>query len=135
MVSSDRVPLPIDSVIDWIRHLCLSRQKTLGQLDYIFSTDAYIHHLNQRHLNHDTFTDILTFPGSYDPIEAEIYISADRVEENAKLHGATLEDEFLRVMAHGLLHMFQYDDQSEQEKTIMRSMEEDFIAEYHINYG
>ncbi|MEL6987922.1 MAG: rRNA maturation RNase YbeY, partial [Bacteroidota bacterium] len=87
-----------------ILNIIISEQKELTQLTYVLCDDAYLLDLNIRHLNHDTLTDIITFPMSDEGIDGEIYISVERVLENAKLFDTTFKEEFLRVIAHGVLH-------------------------------
>ena len=89
----------------------------------------YLHRINQEYLNHDTFTDIITFPyGSRDTLEGDIFISIDRIKENAREFNVSFEEELLRVMSHGLLHMCGYSDKSEKEKIIMRKKENEAIS-------
>jgi rRNA maturation RNase YbeY len=89
--------------------------------------------LNQRFLNHDTYTDIITFDYSENgSISGEIYISIERVRENAKEFSQRFEDELLRVMAHGLLHLLGYKDKTEKEIMEMRDKEEDKMKMFHV---
>lgn len=96
------------------------------KVQYIFCSDSYLLELNQKFLNHDTYTDILTFtlsmPG--EPVSSEIYISTDRVEENANSLGIDFMDELTRVMIHGLLHLCGYEDDTPAKKKKMRSRED-----------
>lgn len=98
---------------------------------YIFCSDLYILSLNQRFLQHDTFTDILTFqlsdPGG--PITAEIYISLERVKENSILFKTLYSQELLRVIIHGLLHLCNYSDASPAQKKLMRSRENFYLSQ------
>lgn len=98
-------------------------------VSYIFCTDNYLLKLNQEYLKHDTFTDILTFTlsGTSLPIISEIYISVDRVDENAKKLNESYENELHRVMIHGILHLCGYDDHSKNEKALMRSKENYYL--------
>jgi probable rRNA maturation factor len=99
-------------------------------VSYIFCTDNYLLKLNQEYLKHDTFTDILTFTLSETslPIISEIYISVDRVDENAKKLNESYENELHRVMIHGILHLCGYDDHSKNEKALMRSKENYYLS-------
>jgi len=103
-------------------------QQTLTQLTFIFCDDDYLLALNKQFLEHDTLTDIITFPMSNDGIDGEIYISIPRVEENAKSFETSFEKEYLRVIAHGVLHLCGYGDKSEEEIKVMRSKEDHYIA-------
>lgn len=115
-----------DSVSDWILRVISAESRELDQLDYIFSSDEFVLELNQKHLEHDYFTDILTFPfteSESDPISGEIYISIDRVKDNAKQFNQTFEDELHRVMIHGVLHLMGQDDHGDNAQ-IMREREQ-----------
>jgi probable rRNA maturation factor len=98
-----------------------------GTLNYVFCNDDYLLELNKTYLNHDYYTDILSFPLSLDPIEGDIYISIDRVKENAVTFNTDFTTELSRVMAHGLLHFLGYDDHSEKNIRVMRQKENEFI--------
>lgn len=104
-------------------------KKPLETINYIFCSDEYLLKINQQFLNHDTYTDIITFPHSSkgQPVEGEIYISIDRVKENAKRLGTGFESELLRVVFHGALHLCDYDDKTAKEKLKMRSKEDEYI--------
>lgn len=108
----------------------LENQK-LKRLDYIFCADDYLLTLNKAFLHHNTFTDILTFDLSEQAeIIGEIYISSQRVSENAKIYGATFEEELHRVIFHGALHLCGYGDKSPDEKQIMRKKENAYLERY-----
>ena len=100
-------------------------------ISYIFCTDEFLLKLNQQYLNHDTLTDILTFNLSEAglPIDSEIYISIDRVTENAEIVKAKFLDELYRVMIHGILHLCGYNDHTKAEKATMRSKEDFYLAQ------
>ncbi len=103
-------------------------------LTYIFCTDAYLLDMNQRFLDHDTLTDILTFdlgePGNTSQIVGEIYISYERVKENANSFGVPVADELLRVIFHGMLHLCGFKDKEKEDSRIMRIKEDECIAAY-----
>ena len=98
-------------------------------VSYIFCTDEYLLKLNQQYLYHDTLTDVITFTLSETslPIISEIYISVERVRENAVLHKATYEDEIHRVMIHGILHLCGYSDHTPELKLEMRAKEDHYL--------
>lgn len=100
-----------------------------SRIEYIFCTDAYLLELNRRYLDHDTYTDILTFTLSLpeDPVISEIYISVERVMENAQTHKTTFETELHRVMIHGLLHLCGYDDTVPEKKKEMTAREDHYL--------
>ena len=91
--------------------------------------------LNQKHLDHHDYTDILTFPYNYNPIESEIFMSMERIRDNALSLGVSFNDEFLRVTVHGLLHMMGYKDHTDEEKAEMRSAENEAIELFHRNFA
>lgn len=107
--------------------------KTISSLSYQFVGDGEMLELNRRYLDHDTYTDILTFdqsePGG--PLEGDVFVSRDRVEENGKALGSGVEDEYCRVVAHGLLHLCGLDDHAPEDILRMRQEEQRFIELYH----
>lgn len=105
---------------------------TLKRLSYVFCSDSYLLQLNKKYLNHNFYTDILTFLISERnrPIESEIYISVNRIKENAKLYNASYQNELLRVMIHGALHLCGYDDQTKKAKKQMQQKEDVYIQLY-----
>jgi len=110
-----------------------AREKTVFKsVSYIFCTDEYLLKLNQKYLNHDTLTDILTFTlsGSSLPIVSEIYISVERVKENASELNVPYESELRRVMIHGILHLCGYEDLSSADKSEMRLKEDYYLSKY-----
>jgi len=100
-----------------------------GEIQIIFCVDTYLLKINKDYLQHDSLTDIITFPYSYDPVSCDIFISVDRVRENAIAYDQGFLRELMRVMLHGLLHMVGYGDKSEQEQRIMRSREDYWLSE------
>jgi len=113
----------------WLTGVASQESKKIEQLQYVFCDDSYLIDINQEYLNHDTFTDIITFPYKTDPIEAEIYISLNRVQENALIYNdGNLMLELYRVLVHGLLHMCGYNDHSDDEKKAMRDLENHYMA-------
>mgnify|MGYP000408892546 CR=1 FL=1 len=117
----------------WLLSVIESEQKTLGELTYVFCSDEYLLDINQTYLQHDTLTDIITFDYTDgDSISTEIYISIDRVKENAKEFGVDFEKELKRIMAHGVLHCCGYKDLTEEEKDLMRAKENLKIELFHV---
>jgi rRNA maturation RNase YbeY len=102
---------------------------TVETIDYIFCSDEYLLQINRNALNHDYYTDIITFPLHEKgmPIQAEIYISIDRVQENATTHNTLFGQEIARVIAHGALHLCGYRDKSKADITLMREKEVTYI--------
>ncbi len=101
----------------WIQQIISKEHKSLQHITFIFCSDAYLHDLNFQYLEHDTLTDVITFQYTALPIvEGDIFISIDRIKENANTFKASFEEELHRVMIHGVLHLCGYTDQSEEEK-------------------
>ena len=118
---------------DWIDRIIQSEGFVAGQIDYIFCTDEYLLQLNQEYLNHDTLTDIITFDYTdTKTISGDIFISTDRVEDNAKEFQVDVLNELRRVMSHGILHLAGYGDKSDDEAKLMREKEEEKIKMFHV---
>lgn len=102
----------------------------IKELNYVFMSDEDLLKINIKYLNHDTYTDIITFDNAEikGKIESDIFISLDRVEANAKKFNTTYENELQRVMAHGLLHLCGYKDKKKEEVATMRKKEEESLA-------
>ncbi|CAZ95769.1 rRNA maturation RNase YbeY [Zobellia galactanivorans] len=117
----------------WLEQLIESEQGSLEQLDYIFCSDEELLDMNQKYLSHDTYTDILTFDYTEDKaIAGDIFISVDRVRDNAQDLNTEFEEELRRVMAHGVLHLFGYKDKTDEEASLMRTKEEEKMAMFHV---
>lgn len=116
----------------FIAHLFKKQRKSLGQLQYIFCSDPYLLEINRQFLHHDYYTDIITFDLSEKghPINAEIYISVDRVRDNAQNFDSSLRDELHRVIFHGALHLCGFRDKTTKEEQEMRKMEEKCLGQY-----
>lgn len=108
---------------NWLKDIASSHDRTMGNLEYVICSDDYLLEINKTYLKHDYYTDIITFPLNENPLEATIYISLDRVVENAKNFKSTTLDELHRVIAHGLLHLLGYGDKTDEEKQEMRAKE------------
>ncbi len=118
---------------DWINLIITSEKKQLGEINYIFCNDEYLHKINIEYLNHDTFTDIISFDYSEDNLlSGDIFISIERVKENALEYKAPFEDELKRVMAHGVLHYCGYKDKSDKDAELMRNKEDEKIKLFHV---
>ncbi|ATA93972.1 rRNA maturation RNase YbeY [Capnocytophaga canimorsus] len=110
----------------WIEKIIASEEKELGELNYIFCDDNYLYQINVQYLDHDTLTDIITFDYTQEQtISGDIFISVERVADNAKDFDVDFQTELLRVMAHGVLHLCGYKDKSDAESKQMRSKEEE----------
>ena len=107
----------------------------LKKIDVYGVSDEELLRINKKHLEHDYYTDIITFDYSRGTkISGELYVSLDRVEENALTLGLSYESELRRVVAHGILHLIGFKDKTEAEKTVMRGMEDE-VLDYIEKYG
>ena len=118
------------AVRSWLHEAARSEGHEIVGVHYLFCTDDYMLESNQKFLSHDFLTDILTFPvPSAKGIAGDILISVDRTRENARLHGATPTQELHRVMAHGILHLIGYQDDTPEKKSIMRAQEDHWLTQ------
>jgi probable rRNA maturation factor len=118
----------------WLKSIATKAGFNIRELNYVFCSDEYLYRMNLEYLNHETYTDIITFDNSekeFD-IAGDIFVSIDRVGENAKTHDQKVETELNRVLVHGLLHLMGYKDKTKEESTLMRQKEEESINLYHI---
>lgn len=114
-------------VTTWLEEVAIFHGCVVQEVNYIFVSDSYLLNLNKGFLKHDTLTDIITFPHSEEPskvLSADIYISIDRVRENAEAFGVTFLNELHRVMVHGLLHLAGFKDKGAKAKKEMRAAED-----------
>ena len=119
----------------WLKQLAADAGFRIKELNYVFCSDEYLYRINVDYLNHNTYTDIITFDNSEKAkeLEGDIFISVDRVRENAKSVQVEEEVELTRVLAHGLLHLMGYKDKAKEEASLMRSKEEEAIELYRLN--
>ena len=119
----------------WLTKIATNASFKIKELNYVFCSDEYLYQMNRDYLKHDTYTDIITFDNSEnkDNIEGDIFVSIDRVRENAKTHNQEMETEMNRVLAHGLLHLMGYKDKTQEEATLMRIKEEESIKLYVLS--
>jgi rRNA maturation RNase YbeY len=119
----------------WLDTVAATESKIIGELGYVFCTDDFLHQMNVKYLDHDSFTDIITFDYSDEGVlNGEVYISIDRVRDNASRFRESEIDELHRVMVHGLLHLAGYPDKTEEERTIMREKETEKIMMFHVKH-
>lgn len=122
-----------DAYASWIEIIIESENKILGEISYIFCDDDYLHNINMQYLNHDTLTDIISFDYTEgDVISGDIFVSIERVIDNAKDFNVSFEEELKRVLAHGVLHYCGYKDKSDTDALVMRSKEEEKIKLFHV---
>jgi len=116
-------------ISDWIIKCIHQEKKTAGELSFIFSSDDYLLKINKEYLEHDFYTDIITFDyRDEDVISGDIFISIDRVKENAQSLSLPFLDELHRVLIHGVLHIIGYKDKSSEEEFIMRAKEDFYLS-------
>ncbi|WP_196887120.1 rRNA maturation RNase YbeY [Aureivirga sp. CE67] len=115
-------------ITEWIAACFEETDFTEGEINYIFCDDEYLHSLNVKYLDHDTLTDVISFDYTMGKlISGDIFISVERVRENAVDLGHTFEEELRRVMIHGVLHYMGYKDKTPEEKKIMRDKEDECL--------
>ena len=118
---------------EWIAEVIASEGKKEGEISYIFCDDEYLLEINQQHLDHDTLTDIISFDYTIgNEISGDIFISVERVKDNAVDFNVPFAEELLRVMSHGVLHYCGYKDKGDDHEKLMRSKEEEKIAMFHV---
>ena len=113
----------------WLRLVAESEIRRIGQISIIFCSDNYILDVNQQYLQHDYFTDIITFDYCEgDRLSGDLFISVDTVRENAQEYGTEFTEELNRVIVHGVLHLIGYDDHSEEDIAVMRKKEDYYLS-------
>ena len=118
---------------DWLSAVIESENKNEGEINYIFCDDEYLHKINVEYLNHDTLTDIISFDYTVgNELNGDIFVSVERVADNAKDFNVSFEEELKRVLAHGILHYCGYKDKSDADAELMRSKEDEKIAMFHV---
>lgn len=125
------LPTPMHYV-HWIEQAVQSNNYEVSEINYIFCTDEYLYSINVSYLDHDTYTDIITFDNSEEEglIESDIFISIERVQENAKAFNVSFEEELKRVMIHGVLHLVGYQDKSPADQQEMRDQENHWVQAF-----
>jgi rRNA maturation RNase YbeY len=114
------------AVTSWLSYSIRNENKVSGDISYIFCSDEYLHKINLEHLRHNTLTDIITFDYCEEEIvNGDLYISIERIKENAELYNNTIENELHRVMIHGIMHLCGYKDKTTEDQKVM-SAKEDF---------
>ena len=129
--------LPEESItLEWIHHILTAHEREAENINFIFCSDAYLLDINRTYLDHDYLTDIITFDNAEyedDPLESDIFISVDRVKDNATDLDIPFIKELHRVIAHGLLHLLGWNDKTDEQKVAMRQKEEACLS-LHPNY-
>lgn len=122
-------------LVQWLERIAALEGYTVDELEYNFVDSNTLFTINKEYLNHDTYTDIVTFDYTENKaIKAEAYISCDALKENAKKYRQSAENECLRLLSHALLHCLGFNDKSIEEKALMRSKEEDCINLFHVKH-
>jgi rRNA maturation RNase YbeY len=125
----DAVSFEHSSILDWYSKVANQEEKVLGDLTIIFCSDDYLLEVNREHLDHDYYTDIITFDYSDFPIvSGDLFISVDRVKENATDFNVSFEHELHRVIIHGFLHLCGYFDKTNEDELLMRSKENQALS-------
>jgi rRNA maturation RNase YbeY len=120
-------------ITNWVKQTVISEGKIPGEISFIFCSDLYLLEVNRKFLNHDYFTDIITFDYvENNLISGDIFISCDRVKDNAIEYKTTFENELSRIIIHGVLHLLGYKDKSKKDKLFM-TQKEDFYLNYLLN--
>ena len=115
----------------WLNEVALNEGKITGEITLIFCSDEHLLEMNRQYLNHDYYTDIITFDYSEeDEISGDLFVSVDRVYDNAVLNSVSRDNELKRVCVHGLLHMCGYGDKSEEDAMVMRAKEDYYLDKY-----
>lgn len=121
-------------IADWVSKVIVSENFKEDEINYVFCDDDYLHKLNIEFLNHDTLTDIISFDYSVGKIiQGDVYISVDRVKENARDFNVSFDDEIHRVIVHGILHYCGYKDKSDDETRQMRRKENLYLKQLILN--
>jgi rRNA maturation RNase YbeY len=120
---------------DWISRIIESEGFDEGEINYIFCDDEYLHKINVEYLDHDTLTDIISFDYTVgNLIQGDIFVSIERVKDNANDFNVSFEDELKRVLSHGVLHYCGYKDKSPKDEALMRSKEEEKMQMFHVEH-
>lgn len=122
--------LPEEAALrEWLMGIALTEGKPIAEVNFIFCSDEQLRHINVEFLDHDYYTDIITFDFSDDEaaMRGEIYISSERVMDNAREHGVSFPHELCRVMAHGVLHIAGYGDKTPEQEAKMRAKENYYL--------
>lgn len=120
---------------DWISRIIESEGFNEGEINYIFCDDEYLHKINVEYLDHDTLTDIISFDYTVgNVLQGDIFVSVERVQDNANDFKVSFEEELKRVLSHGVLHYCGYKDKSPEDEALMRSKEEEKMQMFHVEH-
>lgn len=122
-----------EAIAAWLSAVIVSEKKKEGEINYIFCDDEYLHKINLEYLNHDTLTDIISFDYTVgNELNGDVFVSIERVQDNAKDFEVSFDEELKRVLVHGVLHYCGYKDKDEESERIMRLKEDEKIAMFHV---
>lgn len=114
---------------EWLTKIITKEKKITGNISYIFCSDEHLLTINKEYLNHDYYTDIITFDYTENVIiSGDIFISLDRIRDHAKEYEVTFENELYRVIAHGVLHLIGYNDKTDEDQDLMTKMENESLS-------
>ncbi len=132
---TSKLTFPKNTIKSWIKSVIQSNNYKVGSISYIFCTDDYILRVNKEYLNHDYFTDIITFNYNEDKtLSGDLFISVDTVKTNAQEYGVTFDKELYRVMIHGVLHLIGFDDISDELQQEMTQKEDEALNILYANF-
>ncbi|KRD62855.1 rRNA maturation factor [Flavobacterium sp. Root935] len=118
---------------DWLSAVIVSEKKNEGEINYIFCDDEYLHKINVEYLDHDTLTDIISFDYTVgNELNGDIFVSVERVADNAKDFNVSFAEELKRVLSHGILHYCGYKDKTDEDAQLMRAKEEEKMKMFHV---
>ncbi len=120
------------SLVDWLLALATAEEKLVYELNFIFCSDEYLRQVNIEYLQHDYYTDIITFPYTEGVIHGDLFISSERVADNARENEVPFLHELCRVMAHGVLHLAGYGDKTPEEVRVMREKEDEYLQKLSV---
>jgi len=122
-----------EMIASWLSNVITSENKKEGEINYIFCDDDYLHKINVEYLNHDTLTDIISFDYTVgNELNGDIFVSVERVKENAEDFNVSFDDELKRVIVHGVLHYCGFKDKNESDELLMRKKEDEKLALFHV---
>lgn len=122
-----------EAIAKWLSDVIVSENKKEGEINYIFCDDEYLHKINLEYLNHDTLTDIISFDYTVgNELHGDVFVSVERVQDNAIDFNVPFEVELRRVLVHGILHYCGYKDKGEKEELMMRAKEDEKLAMFHV---
>ena len=124
------VQLNKSSIQGLLENILLDNKHNTGSINIIMTDDDTLRRMKKEYFNQDLYTDVIAFNIDDDPFEGEIYISHDRIKDNAKKFNQSFEDELKRILIHGSLHLCGYDDQTPQDKSEMTSLEENYLEKF-----